>query len=225
MQDAAGSVTGYEVAEQQVDIAGRTWRLETLKDRQQFHDPDGEFEAAGVAPAAWPMFGVVWPAGLLLAEHMAGHPVEGLRILEVGCGLGLASMILHARGADVTASDLHPLAGEFLAGNARRNGLSSPRFRIVDWRRDCCDAAFDLIIGSDLLYERGQAEPLANFIDRHCTADSKVILTDPGRGQVARFNRLMSARGFSVDQTFDGKSRLVRYARSTLSQKASMSTT
>lgn len=218
-------MTDYAVIEQQVRVAGRTWRLKTLKDRQQYYDPDGAFEAAGVAPAAWPMFGVVWPAGRRLAEYMATCPIDGARILEVGCGLGLASMVVHGRGGQVTASDIHPLAGEFLADNAARNHLSPVTFRLIDWHRAYHDLVFDMIIGSDLLYERDQEAPLSTFIDRHTAADARVLLTDPGRGQVARFNRLMAANGFSVDQSFSGKSRLVRYARSTLSHQPAMSTT
>lgn len=171
------------------------------------------------------MFGVIWPAGLMLADYMAQFPTDGIRILEVGCGLALASMVLHARQGNVTASDFHPLAGEFLADNAARNGLAPLPFRVIDWRRDYPDLEFDLIIGSDLLYERDQDSLLAHFIDFHCSANGKVILTDPGRGQVSRFNRLMAARGFSAEQTFAGKARLVRYSRSTLSQKDASSTT
>ena len=218
-------MTAYDVILQEVEVAGRTWRLSTLADRQQYSDPDGEFERAGVAPASWSMFGVVWPAGLMLAEYMASCPIDGQRILEVGCGLGLASMVVQERGGDIIASDIHPLAEKFLAENAERNGISPLRFRAIDWRLDHDDLMFDLIIGSDLLYERDQETLLAKFVDLHCAGGGRVILTDPGRGQVSRFNRLMAGNGFSVQQIFRGKSRLACYARSTLSHQDDMSTT
>ena len=56
---------------------------------------------------------------------------------------------------------------------------------------------FDLIIGSDLLYERGQAETLATFIDLHARPVCEVIIVDPGRGQLSRFGTLMRALGYS----------------------------
>jgi len=46
-------------------------------------------------------------------------------MLEVGCGLALASLVCHRRGIDVTASDCHPLASRFLLDNLRLNGLPS----------------------------------------------------------------------------------------------------
>ena len=208
-------MSGYEVVRQGVDVAGRTWHIESLKDRQQFHDPGGEYEAAGVVPSAWPLFGVLWPAGLMLAEYMTHYPIAGLRILEAGCGLGLASLVIHARGGSVIASDIHPLAGEFLAKNAELNGLTPPPFEVIDWGRDIGGSEFDLIIGSDLLYERDQAEMLAGFIDLRCAPGGSVILTDPGRGQVGRFNRLMAQNDFEASERFEGKSRLVCYSRST----------
>jgi predicted nicotinamide N-methyase len=216
---------GYAVIEQTIDVAGRTWRIRTLKDRQQFHDPAGKFEASGISPATWPLFGVIWQAGIMLADYMADYPVAGLRILEIGCGLGLPSMVIHARGGKVTASDIHPLAGEFLADNLERNGLPPLPFRILDWREDHGSEPYDLIIGSDLLYERDQPELLAAFIDRHCRDSGEVILTDPGRGQMGKFNRLMADNGFSIAAISRGKAGLASYARSTLSHHEESSTT
>ena len=216
---------GYAVIEQRIEIAGRAWRIRTLKDRQQYHDPAGEFEAKGISSATWPLFGVVWQAGIMLAEYMAEYPVGALRILEVGCGLGLPSMVIHARGGNVTASDVHPLAGEFLVDNVRRNNLPSMPFQILDWRENHGGETYDLVIGSDLLYERDQPQLLATFIDRHCAGNGKVILTDPGRGQAGRFNQLMAHNGFSARGRSQGKARLLCYSRSTLSHHGESSTT
>lgn len=204
----------FSVVEQTFDVAGRQWHLRTLEDRQQFFDPDGRFEAAGIAPAMWSLFGVIWPAGLQLAGYMAHFPLEGRRILEAGCGLALASMVVHARGGNIIASDIHPLAGEFLEHNLALNDLTGLEFRVMDWR-DNYALDIDLIIGSDLLYEREQPELLAGFVHRHLPAGGELILTDPGRGQVAKFNRLMRASGFDVSEAFSGKSRLGHYRRST----------
>ncbi len=54
---------------------------------------------------------------------MCEFPIAGKRILEVGCGIGLCSLVLQQRGADITASDYHPVAEKFLRHNTDLNGL------------------------------------------------------------------------------------------------------
>ena len=141
---------GYSVHTNTVQIGGIDYRIRALSDKQQFADPDGEAERAGISSATWPLFGVLWPAGLVLAEEMSAYPVGGLRVLEIGCGLGLSSLVLQRRGADITASDHHPLAGEFLAANAKLNGLAPIAFRIAQWSGPNPElGTFDLIVGGD----------------------------------------------------------------------------
>ena len=55
---------------------------------------------------------------------------------------------------------------------------------------------FDLIIGSDLLYEPEHPELLAGFIDRHANEQVEVIIVDPGRGNHGKFNRAMDDLGY-----------------------------
>ena len=64
-----------------------------------------------------------------LAAEAARLEIGGRRILEVGCGLALPSLVLAGRGADITATDYHPLAGEFLERNARENGVPAISFK------------------------------------------------------------------------------------------------
>ena len=59
--------------------------------------------------------------------------IEGKRILELGCGLGLASLVLHRRGGDVTASDNLPLVGAFLRENLRLNDLPAMKYETGNW--------------------------------------------------------------------------------------------
>jgi predicted nicotinamide N-methyase len=140
--------------------------------------------------------------------------VAGERILEVGCGLGLSSLVMHRRGADVTASDCHPLAGEFLAANARLNHLRPMSYRQGAWVESGLAAAaaaegrvegrvegrFGLIIGSDVLYDRDASTALAGFIGRHATARSDVFIVDPDRSNRAAFGRLMVAQGYALTE-------------------------
>ena len=228
---------GYLTKQERVAIGGTTsLRVCSLLDRMQFFDPLGRAAKVGISSAAWPLFGLVWPSGLQLAACMATRPlVAHERILEVGCGLALASLISHRRGADVTASDCHPLAARFLARNVRLNRLAPLRYRHGDWAaapgspglRGREGAArvhgrFGLIIGSDVLYERDDAGHLSSFIDRHALASAEVLIVDPNRGNRPAFHRRMAAAGFVLEELRLGdllgdgavyRGRLLRYRR------------
>lgn len=201
---------GYEIKRERIAIAGADDLLiRSLLDRQQFADPHGDALRMGISSAAWPLFGMVWPSGLRLAARMALRPVSAERILEIGCGLALASLVGHRRGADITASDCHPQAAAFLLENARLNTLLPLKYRHGHWTADqpppdqgaasavgLVDGLFELIVGSDLLYERDDRGALASFIDRHAGPSAEVWIVDPDRGNRAAFNRQMTALGF-----------------------------
>lgn len=171
--------------------------LRTLRDNQQFADTDDVAANLGICSAAWPMFGVIWASGEVLAHLMSDFSIAGKRILEVGCGIGLASLVLNNRLADITATDHHPEAAAFLAENTRLNNGPPIPFVRTGWTdEESCLGVFDLIIGSDLLYEAGHAILLATFINQHAQPKCEVIIVDPGRGHSNRFGRQMVALGY-----------------------------
>ena len=53
-----------------------------------------------------------------MAERLARTHGRGQRLLEIGCGLGLVSLVAVAAGFDVLASDYFEPALEFTAVNA-----------------------------------------------------------------------------------------------------------
>ncbi|MDX1352204.1 MAG: methyltransferase domain-containing protein [Thiomicrorhabdus sp.] len=175
--------------------------IRSLKDKQQFSDPLGEAEALGISSAQWSLFGVIWESSEILAHKMQDFNIEGKRILELGCGLGLSSLLLNARDADITATDYHPEAGKFLAQNVTLNKGGEIPFLRTDWKDENLGLGkFDLIIGSDLLYERNHIELLSEFINNHANSKCEVIIVDPGRGNHSRFSKKMVELGYSHTQ-------------------------
>ncbi|MFT6029746.1 MAG: putative nicotinamide N-methyase, partial [Oleiphilaceae bacterium] len=167
----------YQTIEfQDVDI-----HLKTLRDKQEFSDPLGEANSFGISSAQWSLFGVLWDSGKILALVMESYEISGKRILEIGCGMALASLLLNSRHANITATDYHPEAGNFLAENVRLNQGQSIPFLRTGWQnKEDGLGKFDLLIGADILYERGHIELLSEFIERHSNPSCEVILVDPG---------------------------------------------
>ncbi|HEV7641105.1 MAG TPA: methyltransferase domain-containing protein [Gaiellaceae bacterium] len=103
-----------------------------------------------------PYWAELWPASIALAAALPD--VTGLRVVELGCGLGVPSLVAAARGAEVTATDWASDAIDLLRENADRNGLEL-HAELRDWR-DPWTERFDLALAADVLYEQRNVEPL-----------------------------------------------------------------
>ncbi len=191
---------GYAVKIETVRVGSTDYLIRSLLDVQQYADPGGEAIRAGIPPAGWALFGKLWPSARVLARAMQDYNIAGKRILEIGAGLALSSLIIQQRQGDVTVSDWHPLGQSFLDENARLNQLAPLKYHMGNWETPNADLGhFDLIIGSDILYERQQPALIAAFIDRHAAPGCHIIIVDPDRGNRARFCKEMTARGYGFN--------------------------
>lgn len=141
---------------------------------------------------------MIWPSSLVLAHYIVDYKTQSKRILEIGCGMALSSLLLNKQCADITATDYHPEVKTFLQRNTLLNGDSDISFEQVDWTSKIDKLGlFDLIIGSDLLYEDSHIDLLANFIEKHSKPKCEVILVDPGRGRKSKLSTKMIEFGFT----------------------------
>ncbi|MGB3614850.1 MAG: class I SAM-dependent methyltransferase [Elainellaceae cyanobacterium] len=190
-------IENYQVKHETISIGDITYKIRSLLDLQQFSDTEGTALSLGISSAMWPLFGQVWPMSKILAQVMLGEPIPGRRILEIGCGLGLPSLVTKQLGGNITASDYHPLAAAFLLENATLNCLAPIDFKTGNWNiQDTSLGLFDLIIGSDILYERQHVTLASAFIDYHASPQAEVIIIDPGRGSHRAFARAMEQLGY-----------------------------
>jgi release factor glutamine methyltransferase len=59
----------------------------------------------------------------ILLNYLKKFPLAGKNFFEPGCGSGLISVYAAKKGANVTASDINPVAIEFLKKNSRSNNV------------------------------------------------------------------------------------------------------
>jgi predicted nicotinamide N-methyase len=187
----------YKVKFDTICIGGVDYKIRSLLNIQQFSDPNGEALRLGISSAMWPLFGQIWGMSKILARVMLRETLEGKRILEIGCGIALPSIMIKQLGGDITASDYHPLAESFLLENTILNSLEPIPFEIGDWNTTNSSLGkFDLIIGSDVLYEHQHIEVLSSFINNHSSSRVDIIIVDPGRGSHRAFAREMEHLGY-----------------------------
>lgn len=146
-----------------------------------------------------PYWADLWPSATALAEHVARLPGGGARLLELGCGLGLVAAAAARAGFDVLATDYYEDALDFASLNAWRVSRVAIGTRHLDWRALPPDlGTFDMVVASDVLYERPYAALVAEVLRRSLAPAGRAWLADPGRVALGAFLTECAARGLSV---------------------------
>lgn len=157
--------------------------LRLLQPREWADLPDDE--AVEWAPIA-PYWSVLWRSGIALARELDPARVRGLRVLELGCGLGVPSLAAARAGAAVLAIDRCVEALELLERNARLNGVDLET-EAIDWSGPAAlvrRAPFDLVLAGDVLYERPAVAELLELLPR---LGPEAWIADPGRPAAGAF--------------------------------------
>lgn len=148
-----------------------------------------------------PFWAELWPSALALSEYLDRLDLSNRSIIELGAGVGLVGLAARCGGARVVQSDYMPLALEFCRANAERNGIDDIEFLLADWRRFPTDRRYDVICGSDILYEPLRHGDLASIFAVALKPGGRVILADPLRPHGDTFSLRMRREGWveSVD--------------------------
>lgn len=157
--------------------------------------------AGEAASSDLPFGSALWPAALALCDTLVkrGEALRGLRAIELGCGLGLGSLVCKAIGVDIIATDYHPDMQGLFARNAEQNGLNIPYARL-DWALPHALGRFPLIIASDVLYENHFPNLILDTIERTLTDTGEVLLADPQRQNLIRFELKAKERGYVISE-------------------------
>ncbi len=149
---------------------------------------------------------VLWPASIALAHELAGRELTGKRVLELGAGTGLPGIVAAARGAHVVQTDRQRLVLEVCKRNAERNGIAtqaagqggSIEHRIADWTAWTDTGAYDVILGSDVLYATPLQPQLRRIFETNLAPGGTVLVSDPFRETTVRMLEQLEVDGWRV---------------------------
>jgi ETFB lysine methyltransferase len=149
-----------------------------------------------------PYWADIWPSSRILARALARETGAGKSLLELGAGLGLATIGAMRAGYDVLASDYYDDALLFTRANAWRTLKREPRARMIDWRDLPADLGVsDRVVAADVLYEDRYPPLVANVIARTLAPGGVATIADPGRPMVEQFFELLPAHGLRLRNT------------------------
>ena len=170
-----------DFVEEVVPLHGRDLRLLRPRDAESLLD-----ETAFEHEEFLPYWAELWPSSLALARAISGRALRGARTLELGCGLGLASIAAALAGGRVLATDWSSEAIELTRVNADRNDAPLETL-VCSWTEPgplIERAPWDLVLASAVLYEARNGEALLPLLPR---LGPEVWLADPGRKPAAPF--------------------------------------
>ncbi len=140
-------------------------------------------ETRGLSLENFPYWAMVWDAALVLADFLVKQePQPDSKILEIGAGLGFAGLCAAARGHRVTLTDNIPDALAFARLSIDHNNLTNVQVEYLDWTNPTLEGKFNWIVGSDILYEQKNFEPLMKVLARYLLPGGRVYLAQGIRG-------------------------------------------
>jgi predicted nicotinamide N-methyase len=180
-----------------VIVEGRTFLIDRPGDSADALDHPFVRDAFA-ADEYMPYWMDLWPGARMLAKVILREswPAEGLEVLEVGCGLGLAGIAALARGHRVTFSDYDATALRFAADNARLNGFFDFRLLQMDWRHPPAELKVPVILASDVTYEMRNVEPLLALVKKVLLPGGVCLLTDQDRTPMQHLRQTLDREKF-----------------------------
>jgi predicted nicotinamide N-methyase len=199
---------------QSIDLPSGRLRVRQPQESAELPDAGG-VEWAPIAP----YWSVLWRSGVALARELDGVALRGMRVVELGCGLGLPSLVAARAGAEVLATDACPDALELVTRNAHLNDLGVATAR-SDWAEPSellRHAPFDVVLAADVLYEQASVAPLLSLLPRLAP---QAWLADPGLPAAGEFLE-QATRRWNVETRSRGVVQIHRLEAATASRRRS----
>ena len=149
-----------------VHAAGREWTLERAADLETLWNAMSE-EGDAFDDERLPYWTELWPSSLVLADWLYSNKerIQGKHCLDIGCGLGLCSLVGTWLGAHVVAMDYEAEALYFARKNAFIKNVPMPLWTVMDWRYPAVVAQSIDHVWGDIMYEKRFVEPVLDFLD------------------------------------------------------------
>lgn len=161
----------------------------------------------------------LWPSSWLLMDFLNGQGLrKGARVMELGCGWGLAGIFCAKnRGAKVTSVDIDSEVFPYLQAHTQINHVNVSTMHLgFDDLISKHLKEIDVMIGADICFLDSLADSLKGLIGRALREGVQfVVIADPGRTSFERLGRHFvremtgEVRGRSVQRPYPIEGRIL----------------
>lgn len=184
-----------------ISIGESKYKIRSVPDVQTLFDhlagqPD---DHPDVADERIPYWAELWPSALGLSQWILENNAifERRSVLEIGCGLGLPGIVAADFARNVCLTDYMEAPLSWASENWQLNRMETPDVRILDWRAPDESFAADIVLASDVAYERRMFEPLMNAMQKLILPGGFAVLSEPKRLLAKDFLEGFVTNGFN----------------------------
>jgi predicted nicotinamide N-methyase len=190
----------YTLEQLQLQLEQHQFTITAIKNIDQLLDELIEQgpESVGVKDERLPYWAELWPSSIALSRYILqkAEITNGVSAIELGCGVGLAGIAAARKGAEVLVSDYQPDALRLTELNWLINLGKSPLMELLDWRTASLPQKFELILASDVVYEKRFFSPLIEVFTNLLSPAGQILLSEPNRKIASEFFSRLSDNGF-----------------------------
>ena len=135
----------------------------------------------------WGYWDRIWPSEVALAEFLIHQffptKLKGVRILEIGCGTGLAGVVAAQLGAFTMFSDMVPITLEAVKETCQLNHIRNFDTCTLDWSEkiESKEHYYDVVLGSEVFYDEAILADISHVLEQVLAPGGKGIFCDPNR--------------------------------------------
>ena len=195
----------YKTKEEQLDISGIKIKLVRITNIDELYEElvrKGETHE-DVKDERIPYWADLWPSAIALSQYMVNTNAvsKNMQVLEIGCGLGLPGIMAGKFCNRITLTDYIKEPLDFARHNWRLNNDHTAQFEILDWRKP--DAAFkaDVVLASDVAYEKRSFKHLFNAFKKLLNPGGFILMSEPNRQYAFEFFNSLKEKGFNFSTT------------------------
>jgi len=134
----------------------------------------------------WGYWDRIWPSEVALAEYLIHQffptKLTGAKVLEIGCGTGVAGVVAAQLGAFTMFSDMVPVTLEAVKETCHKNQLRNVDTCTLDWSEKIqSKERYDYVIGSEVFYDEAILADISHVLEQVLAPGGKGIFCDPNR--------------------------------------------